>query len=112
MGPKPIQDIAPPSRATSAPAEPLSGPEIVNDIPVRAPAEQAQDGQKQQSSIDDDSSFIVPATPLPTAINNASQKPKIKNSKPKPTLAIVVALLAIICLAAGVYLKFFINHQA
>lgn len=110
MGSKPIQDVAPPSRATSPPAEPPSGPEIVSDIPVRAPAEQAQDGQKQQSSIDDDSSFIVPTTPLPTAINNANQKPKIKNAKPKPVLAITVAMLAIICLAAGAYLKFFSNR--
>ena len=111
MGPKPIQDIAPPSRTTNLPTEPPSGPEIIGDIPVRASVEQTSNEQKPQPSKNDDSSFIVPATPLPPAINKDNQKLKTKDSKPKPTLAIVVAILAIICLAAGAYLlKFFSNR--
>lgn len=107
MGPKPIQDVAPPPRATGSPAEPASGPEIVGNIPVRAPAESASDGQEPQPSKDDDSSFIVPTTPISAAINKDKQKPKNKDSKPKPTLAIVVAVLATACLTGGAYLKFF-----
>jgi|GEM_PF-2078651 len=109
MGPKSIQDVVPPPSAGNSPDEPSSGPEIVGDIPVRAPAEQASAAQEPLAAKDNDSSFIVPATPLPAAINKDNQKPKTKDSKPKPTLAIVMALLAIICLAAGAYLKFFSN---
>lgn len=107
MESKPIQDVAPPSRVTSSSAEPRSEPEIVSDIPVRAPAGHASDEQKPQPSKDDDSSFIVPATPLPVAANKNKEKPKNKDSKPKPTLAIAVVVLAVICLAGGAYLKFF-----
>ncbi len=96
MEPQPIQDVAPP------PPE----PEIVADIPVRAPAGHASDEQKPL----EDSSFIVPATPLPAAINKDKEKLQTKAAKPKPTLAIVVALLAIISLATGAYLKFFSNR--
>lgn len=100
----------PPPRATDSPAEPLSGPEIIGDIPVRAPAEQVSDDKKPQPSKNDESSFIVPATPLPAAINKDKEKSKNKDSKPKPILAIVVAILAIICLAGWAYLKFFSNR--
>jgi len=99
MEPKPIQDVAPPP----------SGPEVVGDIPVRPPAEQINNEQRPQPS-NDDSSFIVPATPLPPAINKDNQKPKAKDSEPKPTLVIVVIVLAVICLAAGAYLKFLANN--
>jgi len=81
---------------------------MVGDIPVRAPAESASN--EPQPSKDDDSSFIVPATPPPAAINKDNQKPKTKDNRPTPTLAIVIALLAAICLAAGAYLKFFSNR--
>lgn len=109
MEPKPIQDIAPPSRTTGPPAELRPEPEIIDDIPVQTPAGQVSNDEGPQPSKNDDSSFIVSATPLPAAINKVNQKPKIKDSKPKPTLAIVVALLAIILLVTGVYLKFFSN---
>lgn len=110
MGPKPIQDVVPPPSATSPVAEPPSGPEIIGDIPVRAPVGHASDEQKPPLAKDDDSSFIVSANPLPAAINKDSQKPKIRNAKPKPTLVIVLAGLATICLAAGAYLKFLVNR--
>ncbi|MDO8591591.1 MAG: hypothetical protein Q7R60_01530 [bacterium] len=108
MGPKPIQDVTPPPQATSPAVEPPPGPEIVGDIPVRAPAGHATDEQKLQSPKNDESSFIVPAKPVPAA-GKDNQKPKAKDSKPKPTLAIVMALLAAICLAVGAYFKFFSN---
>ncbi len=95
---------------TSSLAEPSSELEIIGDIPVRAPAEQVSDDEKLQPSKNNDSSFIVPVTPPPATIAKNKEKPKNKDSKPKPTLAIVVALLAIICLAGGVYLKFFSNR--
>lgn len=104
MGPKPIQDIAPPSLASGSPAEPRPEPELVSDVPVRTPAAQASDGQKSQEPIDDDSSFIVPEAPVPAA--NGKDKIKSKNSKPRPALAIAVAIAALICLAIGAYLKF------
>ncbi|MEK7096043.1 MAG: hypothetical protein AAB896_02015 [Patescibacteria group bacterium] len=97
MGPKPIQDVTPPP----------SGPEIVGSIPVRAPTEQARSAEKPLPLKDDDSSFIVPATPASAAVNRNNENTQTKTSKPKPTLAIVVTLLAIICLAGGAYLKFF-----
>lgn len=110
MGPKPIQDVAPPPRAASLPAEPPSGPEIVGDIPVRASAQQTTEEQQPQSSKNDDSSFIIPAASPPAAINKDNQKLRNKDSKPRPTLAIVVTLLAVICVAAGAYLKYFSNR--
>ncbi len=110
MGPKPIQDVTPPPQATSPAAEPPSGPEIVGDIPVQAPIGHASDDQKLQPSKNDDTSFIVPDTHLPAAINKDSQKPKSSGAKPKPTLAIMLAVLAVICLAAGAYLKFLSNR--
>lgn len=116
MGPKPIQDIAPP-QAANQPPEPPSGPEIVGDIPVRAPSQQATTPQEPVESKNPDPSFIVsdnhsetkkPGKQLPVADKKDNGKPK--DSKPKPTLAIVIALLAAICLAAGAYLKFLANN--
>jgi len=109
MGPKPIQDVAPPSQAASSPAEPLSGPELVNDIPVRAVTMQPSSSQEPAPSKDDDTSFIDPAASLPVAAKNDKQRPKTKDAKSKPTLATAVAVLAAVCLAAGAYLKFFSN---
>lgn len=108
MGPKPIQDVAPPPQAANQPSEPLSGPEIVGDIPVRAPTQQARDEQSQPAK-EGDSSFIVSAPPT-LATDKDKEKPKTKEAQPKPILAIVVAALAAICLAAGAYLKFFANN--
>lgn len=107
MGPKPIQDVAPPAAANTATGPP-SGPEIVGDIPVQAPAQQAAVAEEPVKPKDDDSSFIVPATP----VSSATGKDKIKSkvSKPKPALAIIVAVAALICLAVGAYLKYFINR--
>lgn len=110
MGPKPIQDVTPPSPATSSPAELPLGPEIVGDIPVRVPAGHTGNEQKPTPLKDDVSSFIIPANPTPAAINKDKEKPKTEASKPKPTLAIAVALLAMISLAAGAYLKIFSNR--
>ena len=110
MGPKPIKNVVPPPSATSLVAEPPSGPEIIGDIPVRAPVGHASDEQKPPLAKDDDSSFIVSAKPVPVAAGKDNQKPKAKDSKPKPTLAIVLAVLATICLAAGAYLKFLANR--
>lgn len=115
MGPKPIQDIAPP-RAINSSAEPPSGPEIVDDIPVRVPSQQATTAEGPVESKNNDSSFIIsnnqPEAKKPDApvlVADKKDKIKPKNAKPKPTLAIVIALLATICLAAGVYLKFLSN---
>jgi hypothetical protein len=106
MEPKPIQDVALPP-ATIPPAEPPPQPEIIGDIPVQASSEPTNNEQRLPAAKNDDSSFIVPVAPLPTAANKDKAKPKTKNSQPKPGLAIAIALLAIICVAAGAYLKFF-----
>ena len=97
MGPKPIQDVAPPT----------SGPEIVGDIPVRVSAEQPHADERPLTAKDDNLSPIAPATLLPTTTDKDKEKSKNKDTKLKPTLAIVVAVLAIICLSGGVYLRFF-----
>lgn len=107
MGPKSIQDVAPPSQATNSPAEPPVAPEIVADIPVRAPGQQpASDDQASQPK-DNGPQTTAFANPLSAAVKEDKQKPKTNAGKSQPTLAIAVALLAVICLAAGAYLKFF-----
>lgn len=130
MESKPIQDVAPPPPveskvnptgsavssspppASPPPAQPAApesstGPEIVDNIPVQPPTALADDVPKPSPPKDNDLNFIVPTTPPPAAINLNKEKLKPKDGNKKPTLAIAVALLAIICLAAGAYLKFF-----
>ncbi|MBI1952420.1 hypothetical protein HYS42_01695 [Candidatus Saccharibacteria bacterium] len=104
MGPKPIQDVAPPQGTNNLPVEPRSDPEIVDQIPVRAPTSQAGSTGESTRPNNDDLSFIVPTAPVPSATNKDNIKSKA--SKPRPALAIVVAVLALACLAAGAYFKF------
>lgn len=110
MGPKPIQDVKPLAQTANPPTEPQSGPEIVADIPVRSSVGHGNDEQKPNPPKNDDSSFIVPATPAAPATNKDQEKPRTQAGQPKPTSAIIVALLAAVCLAAGAYLKFFSNN--
>lgn len=109
---QPIQDI------TSSPAQPTqvpSEPEIVSDIPVRAPASQPSVSDEVPKTPNNDPDFTASASPTQNtapaiALSSSAKKdqeaPKTKQSKPKPIFAMTVALVAIICLAAGAYLKF------
>lgn len=106
MDPKSIQDVAPPSQAISSPAEPPVAPEIVADIPVRAPGQQPTSNDQVFQAKDNGPQTPVFANPPLAAVKEDKQKPKTQASKPQPTLAIVVVLLAVICLGAGAYLKF------
>ncbi len=85
MGPKTFQDVARPPE-----------PQLVSDIPVQAPARQSGD----------DTDFVVSNKPNPTVGDPKPKAADNKISRPKPTLAIVVAAAAVICLAAGAYFKY------
>lgn len=116
MGPKPIQDVAPP-RPAKGTTEPPAGPEIVHDIPVRQPTQNANYGEGPLPGGGDQSpSFIesihVPEVNKPglqvphldrSPKDKAGSKPKTKKSR--PVLATMVFLAALVCLAAGTYLK-------
>jgi len=109
---EPIQDIASsPAQPTATPSE----PEIVSDIPVRAPVTQPDVNDKVSKTLDHDSDFIPsgspkedtkPAVAPGTTTQKDQEEPKTKDNKPKPIFAIAVASAAIISLAAGAYLKF------
>lgn len=114
MEPKPIQDVAPPKSQAAPPvpkpmAEPMAGPEVVNNIPVHAPTAPAP------QAANPDKSFIVSEAANQTKTNNLPQPPAasynaqkaIPKVKTRPTAVIFIATLAVICIAAGAYLKFF-----
>ncbi len=114
MGPKPIQDVAPPRPQMtpimhSAVSEPPSGPELVGDIPVHAPE------ATPAAPSNPDNSFIVSEAKNPNKPTSAPQ-PAIANmqkpasaTKPKPTAAVFFAFVAIICMSVGAYLKFLVD---
>ncbi len=113
---KPIQDIASLPARSKAPAQPTempSEPEIVSDIPVRAPVAQPDVNDEVPKTPKSDSDFILSDNPkeankpnvtLEATIQKA--KPKAKDARPKPMFAIAVAAIAVVCLAVGAYLKF------
>ena len=117
MEPKPIQDIAPPGAAKET-AEPPAGPEIVHDIPVRQPSQNTSYGedplpsQSSQSPSSIISEHLSAAKKLSISLPHLDQKtednpsPVPKAKKPRPVLAMAVFAVAMICLAAGSYLKF------
>ncbi len=120
MEPKPIQDVIPPKApipqappASMATAPPPSGPELVGNIPVRLPSEERVAEQATRPQ-DHDSSFIIEEEKkpgnLPMADKKDNAKPKTVQGKPKPVAAIVVAMAAVICLAAGAYFEFLANR--
>ena len=101
----PIQDVAPPKAES---ADPLAGPELVHDIPVRQHA--------SNTSTDPDSNFVI-AEPEPSkqgfpkldfvgkpAKNHAGDKPKA--SAGMPWMVGIVFTAAAVCLIGGAYLKF------
>lgn len=112
MGPKPIQDVALPKSANES-TEPPAGPEIVHDIPVRQPSQGIDTGEPEPAPTDHETSFIVSdknlGIPLPHLGKKDESKanPPAKDKKSSPVLATVVFLAALVCLAAGAYLKYF-----
>ncbi|OVE79471.1 hypothetical protein BVY00_00325 [bacterium G20] len=113
MEPKPIQDVVPPKApipqappASTAAAPPPSGPELVSDIPVRAPA---GDSVGEQQAVESQDHEEKKPGALPIAAKKDGTKPAGQR-KPKPVAAIVVATAAVICLVAGAYFQFLANH--
>lgn len=130
MGPKPIQDVAPPEPAKDkAPAESKvnsagssteqsAGPEIVHDIPVRQPTQNANYGEGPLPGGGGQSPSFIESIHIPEVKklgfqlphldqkikDNANPAPKAKKSS--PVLASVILLAAMVCLTAGAYLKF------
>ena len=101
MGPKLVQDVAPPKTPGAAAPELPSGPELVNDIPVRAQANPASQLGNQNGT---------QSASLPPAADKKSAQGPNPAAKSKPTAAILFALLAVISLAAGAYLQFLANR--
>lgn len=115
MGPKPIQDVAWPKAKTT---EVLSGPELVHDIPVRQPLSTdlvSDDDSKPGNgfvleSKNDEADKPRPVTQLPFVSKKdlvGSAASSSKPTTPKPVLASLVFVAALVCLAIGAYLKFF-----
>ena len=109
MGTKPIQDVAPPKVPDTPAPESPSGPELVSDIPVRAPANPAPLLGSQNSSyiVSEDKQPDENQNPsLPPVADKKDTKSPNTAAKAKPTAAIFFALLAVIFLAVGAYLQF------
>ncbi|HLB66187.1 MAG TPA: hypothetical protein VJJ78_01145 [Candidatus Saccharimonadales bacterium] len=118
---KPIQDIASSPAQPKAPDQPTqtpSEPEIVSDIPVRAPVAQPDINDEVPKTPDHGPDLVPsdsskeedkPKVALEPTAQKDQEKPKTKDSKPKPIFTIVIASVAIISLAVGAYLKFLAN---
>ena len=111
MGPKPIQDVALPKKPSQSVASQESGssPELVNNIPVRAPSSQATLSNAPATSfiISEEKKPVIPQAPDQAKNTGASEN---KSAKPKPTAAILLAAVALICLAIGAYLSLLANR--
>lgn len=105
MGPKPIQDVAPAKPAPTSSPDPPTEPELVNDIPVRAPV--GDSAPTPPASKDDSNFLILEDKEDKQESRKTEEKPKVPPAKSKPIAAIVLACVAVVLLAAGAYLKFF-----
>lgn len=111
MNARPIQDVALPKKPSQSVASHESGSsaELVNNIPVRAPASQATLSNAPTSSfiISEENKPVIPQAPG-QAKNTASSENRLV--KPKPAAAILLAAAALICLAIGAYLSLLANR--
>lgn len=110
------------ANSTGSLTESAGGPEIVHDIPVRQPTQNMSYGEGPVPAGGDPSSSSVVSDHLPiipeheTSLPHLDQKDKkTSNSAPKdkkssPYLATIVFAIAMVCLAAGAYLKFIANN--